>query len=130
MKTNYQIDQINDIQIQNPEYWMSLIQQEGDFQMIITRDILKGMINGFEQLINQKSKEYYFEQQKWINEVYFKQRGLDDLGYTNTMSDFNLDDIELSGEIELDDNNSTTVIDFAGEHAEIDNRKDQKFEEI
>ena len=64
MKTNYQIDQINDIQIQNPEYWMSLIQQEGDFQMIITRDILKGMINGFEQLINQKSKEYYFEQQK------------------------------------------------------------------
>ena len=74
--------------------------------------------------------QYYFEQQKWINEVYFKQRGLDDLGYTNTMSDFNLDDIELSGEIELDDSNSTTVIDFAGEHAEIDNRKDQKFEEI
>lgn len=74
--------------------------------------------------------QYYFEQQKWINEVYFKQRGLDELGYTNTMSDFNLDDIELSGEIELDDSNSTTVIDFAGEHAEIDNRKDQKFEEI
>ena len=75
--------------------------------------------------------QYYFEQQKWINEVYFKQRGLNKLGYldSDTIQD-NLDDIDLSGEIDLDDTNSTTVIDFAGEHAEIDNRKDQKFEEL
>ena len=76
--------------------------------------------------------QYYFENQKWINETYFKQRGLDELGYTPGMSDDtgNLDDIELSGDIELDSSNHTTVIDFDGEHAEIDNRKDQRFEEV
>ena len=75
--------------------------------------------------------QYYFEQQKWIDEVYFKQRGLDSLGYSsNTDSNNVADEIELSGDIELDDNNSTVTIDFDGEHAEIDNRKDQKFEEI
>ena len=32
--------------------------------------------------------QYYFEQQKWINETYFKQRGLDELGYTtNSVTD-------------------------------------------
>ena len=40
------------------------------------------------------------------------------------------DEIELSGDIDLDNTNSTTVIDFSGEHAEIEHRKDQKFEEI
>ncbi|MBQ8218388.1 MAG: hypothetical protein IJZ79_03690 [Bacilli bacterium] len=76
--------------------------------------------------------QYYFEQQKWINETYFRQRGLDDLGYSPN-ADMNAsaaDDIELSGDIDLDNMNSTVVIDFAGEHAEIDNRKDQKFEEV
>ena len=68
--------------------------------------------------------QYYFEQQKWINETYFKQRGLDELGYTtNSVTD-------IADDIELDINNSKTVIDFDDEHAEIDNRKDQKFSEV
>lgn len=74
--------------------------------------------------------QYYFEQQKWINETYFRQRGLDDLGYLNGASAQVSDDVELEGDIDLDNMNSTTVIDFDGEHAEIDSRKDQKFEEI
>ena len=75
--------------------------------------------------------QYYFENQSWIIDTYFKQRGLNKLGYMDDTNDtFNPDDIELSGEIDLDNSNSTTVIDFAGEHAEIDTRKDQKFEEI
>lgn len=74
--------------------------------------------------------QYYFEQQKWINETYFKQRGLDNLGYDPNAVNQVSDEIELEGEIELDNNNSKTIIDFSGEHAEIDNRKDQKFEEI
>ena len=74
--------------------------------------------------------QYYFEQQKWINETYFRQRGLDDLGYLNGESAQVSDDVELEGEIDLDNMNSTTVIDFDGEHAEIDSRKDQKFEEV
>lgn len=74
--------------------------------------------------------QYYFEQQKWINETYFKQRGLDELGYTtNSVTDI-ADDIELEGDIDLDITNSKTVIDFDDEHAEIDNRKDQKFSEV
>ena len=75
--------------------------------------------------------QYYYENQKWINETYFKQRGLDDLGYTiGSQNAENTDEIELVGDIELGNNNSTTVIDFSGEHAEIDSRKDQKFEEV
>ena len=73
--------------------------------------------------------QYYFEQQKWITETYFKQRGLDDLGYSGMTSQV-ADDVKLEGEIDLDNMNSTTVIDFSGEHAEIDNRKEQKFEEV
>ena len=75
--------------------------------------------------------QYYYENQKWISDTYFKQRGLDSLGYSpNSVVTDNLDDIELEGEIDLDNMNSKTVIDFSGEHAEIDSRKDQKFEEI
>jgi hypothetical protein len=71
--------------------------------------------------------QYYFEQQKWIEETYFKQRGLDALGFRNKAE---VDDEVLEGEIDLDNFNDKTVIDFDGEHAEIDKRKDQKFEEI
>lgn len=71
--------------------------------------------------------QYYFEQQKWINETYFRQRGLDDLGYKNKVE---LEEEELGGEIDLDNFDGKTVIDFDGEHAEIDNRKDQKFNEV
>lgn len=74
--------------------------------------------------------QYYYENQKWINETYFKQRGLDNLGYTIGSMNDSSDEIELSGDIDLDNTNSTTVIDFSGEHAEIEHRKDQKFEEI
>ena len=71
--------------------------------------------------------QYYFEQQNWIKDTYFKQRGLDDLGYKNKVE---LEEEELGGEIDLDNFDGKTVIDFGGEHAEIDNRKDQKFNEV
>ena len=74
--------------------------------------------------------QYYFEKQSWIEETYFKQRGLDKLGYLNGDSGAPADDVDLSGDIDLDNTNSTTIIDFDGEHAEIDHRKDQKFEEV
>ena len=74
--------------------------------------------------------QYYFENQKWIYDTYFKQRGLDKLGYLNGVANQTADEVELEGELDLDNMNSTTVIDFSAEHAEIDNRKDQKFEEI
>lgn len=77
--------------------------------------------------------QYYYENQKWISDVYFKQRGLDELGYTPGVRDSATDDSEdvvLEGEIELDNNNSKTVIDFSGEHAEIDTRQNQRFEEV
>ena len=73
--------------------------------------------------------QFYFEQQKWINETYFKQRGLNELGYIDDEPQVE-DDIELSGEIELDNSVAKTVFDFDEEHAEIDNRKEQKFEEV
>ena len=73
--------------------------------------------------------QYYFEKQSWITDVYFKQRGLDNLGYTPDSIEV-ADEVELSGDIDLDDSKSKTVIDFDGEHAEIDHRKDQKFEEV
>ena len=75
--------------------------------------------------------QYYFEKQSWINDTYFKQRGLDNLGYTIGSQNSEVsDDIVLEGDMEIGNSNSTTVIDFAGEHAEIDHRKDQKFEEV
>ena len=75
--------------------------------------------------------QYYFEEQSWISDVYFKQRGLNKLGYTESSNiKDTLDDIDLSGEIDLDNSASTTIFDFDDQHAEIDNRKEQKFEEV
>ena len=74
--------------------------------------------------------QYYFEQQKWINDVYFKQRGLNSLGYLDDQPEEKVEDIDLSGTIDLDNSASKTVIDFDDQHAEIDTRKDQRFEEI
>lgn len=75
--------------------------------------------------------QYYFEKQSWINDTYFKQRGLDNLGYTiDSEATESVDDIVLEGDLDLDNSNGTTVIDFDGEHAEIEHRKDQKFEEV
>lgn len=75
--------------------------------------------------------QYYFENQSWISDVYFKQRGLNKLGYMdNEINNLTADEIELEGEIDLDNTNSTTVIEFDDERAEIDSRKDQKFEEV
>ena len=73
--------------------------------------------------------QYYFEKQAWISETYFKQRGLDEKGYTvGAVAEDK--GVTLGGDVELENTNSTTVIDFDDQHAEIDNRKDQKFEEI
>ena len=72
--------------------------------------------------------QYYYENQSWISETYFKQRGLNSLGFEDTKEV--KEDIVLEGDIVLDNSNSKTVIDFDGQHAEIDNRKDQKFEEL
>ena len=73
--------------------------------------------------------QYYFENQSWIVDTYFKQRGLNKLGYLDSQPQ-EKEDIILEGNIELDNTNSKTVIDFDGQHAEIDSRKDQKFEEL
>lgn len=73
--------------------------------------------------------QYYFENQKWISDTYFKQRGLNKLGYLEGATE-ETDDIELSGEIDLDNSNTKTVIEFDDERAEIDTRKDQKFTEV
>lgn len=74
--------------------------------------------------------QYYFEKQSWINDVYFKQRGLNQFGFLDESAPEAAEEIQLSGIEELDNNNSTTVIDFDDQHAEIDNRKDQRFEEL
>ena len=73
--------------------------------------------------------QYYFEQQSWINDVYFKQRGLSNLGY-NKDNLAEIEEIELSGELDLDNTSSKTVFEFDEHRAEIDNRKDQRFEEV
>lgn len=74
--------------------------------------------------------QYYFENQTWISNVYFKQRGLNALGFLDNQNIELTEDLNLSGVVELDNNNSKTVIDFDDQHAEIDNRKDQRFEEL
>ena len=75
--------------------------------------------------------QYYYEDQSWIVNTYFTQRGLNALGYLDdSMSIDKSDDIDLSGTIDLDEDTNKTIIEFDDEHAEIDNRKDQKFTEI
>ena len=73
--------------------------------------------------------QYYFENQKWISETYFKQRGLNKLGYLDDQPE-ETDDIKLEGTIDLDNSTSKTIIEFDDERAEIDTRKDQKFTEV
>lgn len=73
--------------------------------------------------------QYYYESQSWIQKTYFSYRGLDNLGYTKGQTQ-DVEDIDLSGEIELDNTVDKTVIDFDDQHVEIDTRKDQRFEEI
>ena len=34
---------------------------DNDFTFMMNKEVLKGMINGFEKMINQKAKEYYLE---------------------------------------------------------------------
>lgn len=74
--------------------------------------------------------QYYYEDQSWIAKTYFKQRGLNELGYLDNVPTDTPEDINLSGTIDLDNTNSKTVFEFDDQHAEIDNRKDQRFEEI
>ena len=73
--------------------------------------------------------QYYFENQKWISETYFKQRGLNKLGYLDDAKQ-KIDDVALEGDIDLDNYNTTKTIEFDDQKAEIESRKDQKFEEI
>ena len=75
--------------------------------------------------------QYYFENQKWI-EDWFTERGLTEKGW-----EIGQDPNVLDEEVDLGDDDEdisieqkTTVIDFAGEHAEVDKTKEQKFEEI
>ena len=72
--------------------------------------------------------QYYYENQSWLADTYFKQRRLDEKGYNN--NELQVEDIELSGDIELDNFNNTTVFEFDDQKAEIENRKKQQFEEI
>lgn len=73
--------------------------------------------------------QYYFENQSWISDIYFAYRGLNEKGYLDNQPELE-EEIELSGSIDLDDTNSTTVIEFDDQKAEIDHRKDQKFSEV
>ena len=75
--------------------------------------------------------QYSFEEQSWISNVYIKQRGLNHQGY-ESLDNINMktDDIELSGDLELDNTASKTIFEFDEHKAEIDNRKDQRFEEV
>lgn len=76
--------------------------------------------------------QYYFEQQKWINQ-WFLDRGLTEKGWNkdedpNAITDPDSIDLGEDEEISIDDNR--TRIEFNGISKEIDNNKDQKFEEI
>lgn len=73
--------------------------------------------------------QYYFENQSWISNTYFKYRGLNEKGYLDNET-IKVEDIDLSGDIELENSNDKTVIDFDDQHAEIDKRKDQRFSEV
>lgn len=76
--------------------------------------------------------QYYFEKQNWI-EQWFEKRGLTKKGYEphedpNVTIDPNTIDLGDDEEITMQQNK--TVIEFQNIRKEINNSKDQKFEEI
>ena len=52
-----------EIDATNPQVWIDLCNQEGDFNIILNRDILRQMVYGFQMMTNEKSKEYCMEQE-------------------------------------------------------------------
>lgn len=77
--------------------------------------------------------QYYFEQQKAI-EKWFTERGMDSKGYDPSDKKSNVvdpDSIDFGDdEEEITIQNKKTVIEFQDIHKEIDNNKDQKFNEV
>lgn len=76
--------------------------------------------------------QYYFEKQNWI-EQWFEKRGLTKKGYEphedpNVIIDPNTIDLGDDEEITMQQNK--TIIEFQNIRKEINNNKDQKFEEI
>lgn len=88
-----------------------------------------GMIKSQGQVSN---IQYYFEQQKWI-EDWFTKRGLTKKGWEpseDPNASIDPSTIDLGEDEDIEIAESKTEIDFNGIHREIDNTKDQKFEEI
>lgn len=77
--------------------------------------------------------QYFFTMQNWI-ETWFKDRGMDSKGYDPSDKKSNVvdpDSIDFGDdEEEITIQNKKTVIEFQDIHKEIDNNKDQKFNEV
>lgn len=77
--------------------------------------------------------QYYFENQSWLFDNWFKKRGLTAKGYEpweDPNADIDPSSINLGDDEDIEISKDKTEIDFNGIHREIDNTKDQKFEEI
>ena len=75
---------------------------------------------------------YYFSKFEDL-EDYYKQRGLDDLGYSPLDADYTGADAvveDLEGEIEINVSRDKTEFEFEDDRVEIDNRDDQKWGEV
>ena len=75
--------------------------------------------------------QYYFEDPVWI-EKWFKKRGLTSKGWEpgEDPNDLDYSKIDLGEDEDISINEDKTEIDFNGIHREIDNTKDQKFEQL
>lgn len=77
--------------------------------------------------------QYYFENQSWLFDNWFKKRGLTRKGYEpweDPNAAIDPSSINLGEDEDISIQKNKTEIDFNGIHREIDNSKDQKFEEI
>ncbi|BFU19895.1 hypothetical protein EHI8A_107010 [Entamoeba histolytica HM-1:IMSS-B] len=59
----YKIYKQQQIEGNNPQFWVNLCQSQDDFRIVINREILQQMIAGFQQEANELWKKYFFEQQ-------------------------------------------------------------------
>ncbi|EDR24242.1 hypothetical protein EDI_306110 [Entamoeba dispar SAW760] len=59
----YEIYKQQQIEGNNPKFWVNLCQSQDDFKIIINREILQQMISGFQEEANELWKKYFFEQQ-------------------------------------------------------------------
>ncbi|KAL7721852.1 Uncharacterized protein QTN25_000643 [Entamoeba marina] len=46
----------------NPEYWQTLCNSPHDFQIVINKETLKGMISGFQNMENVACVQYFYQQ--------------------------------------------------------------------